>query len=231
MKELSVRLTPWETIAGWIYYAFQLFVLGLIVGAVNHLLGNPLSNAEMNILCFIINFAAIAVIFRKYLWGNLKTAMAKPGRTIGYALCGFVLYYVCSIVVSIMILMLNPNYANANDTNISGMLQEHTLLMTLCTVVLVPIAEETLYRGLMFGGIYPKNKVLAYVVSMSVFSLIHVVGYIGVYDPGMLVLSFFQYLPAGFFLAWTYVQTDSIVGSTLMHMIINLIAVCVMQAM
>ena len=229
MKKLSITLTHNETIAGWIYYAFQLLVLGLLLTLANMALNYPLSLTQLNILCFVINFLITTVIFRKFLWKNIQIAIKNPGRTIGYMFCGFVLYYVASVVIGIIIVLLYPNFINANDSAIGDMLQESFWPMLLSTVILVPITEEILYRGLIFGRIYRRNPVLGYLSSMFVFALIHVVGYIGTYDPSMLAISVLQYLPAGFFLAWVYVQTDSIVSCTLMHMLINLIGTLAMR--
>lgn len=229
MNKLSVTLTNDEKIAGWIYYAFQLLLLGLILTLANMALNYPLTITQVNVLCFVINFVVTTVIFRKFLWKNLRIAIKDPGRTIGYMFCGFVLYYVASMVIGIIIALINPDFANANDTTIADMLQESFWPMFLSTVVLVPIVEETFYRGLIFGSIYRRNKFLGYLSSMLVFALIHVVGYIGTYDPSLLALSVLQYLPAGFFLAWVYVQTDSIISCTIMHMLINLIGTLAMR--
>ena len=62
----------------------------------------------------------------------------------------------------------------------------------------------------------------AYLISMTAFSAVHIVSYIGVYTPLQLVLAFFQYLPAGLWLGWCYVKSGSIYGPMVMHSLINL---------
>ena len=94
-------------------------------------------------------------------------------------------------------------------------------LMTIGTVILVPVAEECLYRALIFRNIYEKSPVWAYIVSMVLFSLAHVAGYVILADFGTLVLCFFQYLPAAFALAWAYRKSGSIYASILIHMTVN----------
>ena len=69
--------------------------------------------------------------------------------------------------------------------------------MSFATVFLVPVAEETLFRGLLFRGLYDRSPVLSWLISTVVFSLVHIAGYIGQYDPMMLLMAFLQYLPAG----------------------------------
>ena len=54
---------------------------------------------------------------------------------------------------------------------------------------------------------------------------IHVLGYIGSYDIGRLVLCFIQYLPAGLCLAWTYTKADNIAAPMVVHAIVNAVAI------
>ena len=93
----------------------------------------------------------------------------------------------------------------------------------MVTVLLVPVAEEALYRGLLFQGFQRKSRLLAYCLSTLIFAGLHVVGYIGSADLITLCLCFAQYLPAGITLAWAYEKADTIAAPMLMHMIINLI--------
>ena len=102
-------------------------------------------------------------------------------------------------------------------------------MMALCVVVLVPVVEETLYRGLLFGRLYSKNHFLGYAVGTLVFALVHVLGYVGQYDALRLGLCLLQYIPAGLALSWAYVESDSIWAPVLMHMTINLIGMLAMR--
>ena len=108
-----------------------------------------------------------------------------------------------------------------DKTRIQEMVQEHYGLMTIGTVLLVPIVEECFYRGLVFRNFYDKHPFLAYILSMVFFSLAHVLGYVTMEDFGTLVLCFIQYLPAGFALAFAYRRSGSIFASVLIHMAVN----------
>ena len=125
--------------------------------------------------------------------------------------------------------MIDPEFANVNDQSIAQMAEKHYALMVFFTVLLVPITEETLYRGLLFQGLQRKSRVLAYLVSVSVFAWIHVMGYIGSFDALTLVLCFVQYLPAGAILALAYEKTDTIITPILIHIIINQIGISAMR--
>jgi membrane protease YdiL (CAAX protease family) len=93
--------------------------------------------------------------------------------------------------------------------------------MLIGVVFLVPVTEEMLYRGLIFRELLHTSKAAAYLVSMAAFAAIHVLGYIGSYDIGRLVLCFIQYLPAGLCLAWAYAKSDSLFAPVLIRALIN----------
>ena len=95
------------------------------------------------------------------------------------------------------------------------------MLMSIGTVLLVPVVEEMLFRGVLFGRLYQKNCFLAYALSTILFSCIHIVGYLGVYAPTDLFLSFLQYVPAGICLAWSYAKSGCIWAPILIHIAVN----------
>ena len=229
MKKLSVPMNPSETVLGWFYFVFQLLFLSVILVVINTLLSEPLTLTQLNILLFLINFFCIMLIFRKFLWKNMQNTFRFPFTTLKTAGVGFLLYYGFSMLVNMVVFFLDPEFANVNDSNIDQMLQENFTLMGVCTVLLVPIVEETLYRGLLFRGLYNKHALLGYVLSTVIFAAIHVVGYIGTYDAFTLCLCFAQYLPAGIFLGWAYVKADSIWAPILIHMTVNQIGILAMR--
>lgn len=218
-----------ERYAGWFYLAFQLLVLPEILVLGNYLLPKPLDATQLNIVLFIINFAAIVGIFHKFLWNGLKVACKNLWRTLKSAFLAFCVYYVSNLLINTLIFRWAPWFYNVNDQSIGSMAAQSFTLMTVCVVILVPVVEETLYRGLLFGRLYARNKYLGYIASVAVFAAIHVIGYVGSYSGAHLALCFLQYLPAGFALAWAYEEADSIWAPILMHMTINFIGMAAMR--
>lgn len=218
-----------ERYAGWFYFGFQLLVLPELLMLLNSLLPRPMGNAELNITLFCLNFVVIWAIFHNYLWNSLSYACKNLWRTLKSAFLAFSVYYVSNILINLMILRLMPSFYNVNDSQIDSMASQNYTLMTICVVLLVPVVEETLYRGLLFGRLYAKKKWLGYTVSVLVFALIHVLGYVGQYGIVQLLLCLVQYIPAGVMLAWAYEESDTIWAPILMHMTINFIGMAQMR--
>ena len=221
MIKHSVKLTPNEFVFGCVYYVLQLLIVPAILVVINMLLGNPYSEVVINFGYFAINFIVVTLIFHKFLLGNLRIFLEHPWYHLRCAGIGLLMYFAGNLVVSMVILWIDPEFANLNDMTIMEMVQEHFGLMTLGTVVFVPLAEECFYRGLIFRGLYDKSPVASYILSMVIFSLAHVVGYVTMADFGTLVLCFFQYLPAAFALSWCYRRCGCIFAPILVHMAVN----------
>lgn len=224
-KSFSGSLTNQETIGGFIYLAFELICLSGILSWINGQLDHPLNKAELNFVFYLVNFIAILLIFHDFLGRGLKQVTQHPAIFCQAVILGIVAYYACHWATTWIIRYFVPGFSNYNDKAIAGMLSGNFFLMTVGTVILVPPVEECLFRGLIFRNLYGKSRWAAYIVSILVFAIIHIIGYIGTYTPAQLLMAFLQYLPAGLCLAWTYTKADTIFAPIVMHGIINAVAI------
>ena len=224
---MTVSLTRKEASWGWRYMLFQLLVLPELLRLVAQLPGVRLDTAAINLLYFSINFLAVLLICGRFLLENLFSV--TPGRLLACAGVELVAYWLLSFAVTWLILLIYPDFYNVNDASVSSMADSNFLLTVIGTVVLVPIAEEVFYRGILFGTLYQIHKLLGYAVSILVFALIHVMQYVGSYPIDLLALCLLLYLPAGLCLAVAYEKSDSILCPILMHTVINAIGVYAMR--
>ena len=215
---MPITLTSNEKRTGCAYLAISLFLLPGLISLL------PLNAAGQNLVYYLLNFTAVVGIFRKFLRMNLLVALDRVFPVIWYGILGYLGYQTLGELLNILIYTLSPGFVNFNDVTVALMIRENPVL-ALCVILLVPVAEETLYRGLLFRGLYGKNAVFAYLASMVFFAAIHVAGYIGTLSPLHLLLSFLQYLPAGYCLCFAYRHSGIILCPILIHMAINAMAV------
>ena len=227
MKKRTVSPCPSsrETVSGFCYLAFQMLLLPSLLYFVNDHLAQPLREAELNFVFYLVNFIAMLVIFHDFLSRSLSQAFQHPIVLCEAVILGFVAYYACFYATDWLVSLLVPSFSNYNDEAIAQMRQSNSFLMLIGTVVLVPPVEECLYRGLIFRNLYKKSHLAAYLVSMVAFACIHILGYIGQYSPLELVMAVLQYLPAGLCLAWSYVRGDTIFASILIHAAVNYVTI------
>ncbi len=215
--------------AGWMYWFISLFLLPIILPSVNSLLEKPLTDPWLNFVYYCLNLGVLGWLFLSLLKESLEIAGKHLPAVLVTALVCFFLYRLCAILFGLLITWLEPGFSNVNDTNIAQQLSENFFAMAVGTVILVPTAEELLHRGLVFGSLYPKNRLLAYVLSALLFAAIHVVGYVGAFPPLTLLLCFVQYLPAGLILALSYEKSGTIVTPILIHTLVNLMGLLALR--
>ena len=224
-SNLTVSLTHNETRNGLVYMAISLIALPWLLSEGNAYLADPLSQGKINFIYYFVNFGVMVWICRKFLTQSLNYALKIPFPVIWYAVLGYLGSKALGELLGILTLLVYPRFSNVNDATITTMLREDSQLIIWGTVFLVPVVEELFFRGLIFRNLWNKNHVAAYLVSMALFSLLHVAGYLGAYSPVHLLMCFLQYLPASFCLCWCYCQTGTIITPILMHALTNAMSV------
>ena len=228
MKHQLPKLSTTETVLGIAFLFAQMLLIPIAIGLFLLLFRIRVTEAELNALCFGANFVCAIVIFHGYWRRSVRALADRWLSVLGTALKYFVLNYGATILLNILILRLDPDFANANDQSIAAMTADAKWLISICVVLLVPPVEEILYRGIVFGKLYEKSRFWGYFVSVVLFASIHVLGYIGTVSPTRLLLCFLQYVPPGYCLARAYCRSGNLFAPILMHSAINLIAVLLM---
>lgn len=226
---ISASLTGRETRFGWAYFFVHLVVLGSLLSALNGLLANPLSGPELNFVFYFINFVAVILIFRRFLWTSVRHALRHPALLCQAVILGLAAYYACTYTLTRIVTFFDPDFSNLNDAAVTALGRDNWPLMAMGTGLLVPTAEECFYRGLVFRPLYSRSPVAAYAVSMVVFAAVHVVGFVETATPLRLLFCLLQYLPAGLCLAWSYTKAGTIFAPIVIHALINTRSIWVLR--
>lgn len=211
-----------EQLLGWSFYVFQLMVLSSLLNSLNGMLKQPFSRAEINFAYSALTFVACLWIYRDFLRSNLRPVQDHPILCLQAVILALVAYWFTFEAVNRVVSFVSPDYVNLNDKAILSMGKDHPTLILLSAGFLAPLAEECVFRGLVFRSLWRTSPVAAYLISIVAFSAIHLLGYVGVYSPLHLALAFLQYLPAGAWFAWCYTKSGTIFGPIVTHCVINL---------
>lgn len=218
-----LSLLPMEMGLGWLYLAAEFLLIPPLIYTLGGLFGG-FSDATANFIYYLTNALCCGLIFRRLLHQSLEQAGKHPGQLLLCSVGAFLVYQICFHVLDWIMRSMMPGFSNVNDDAILTMVSSAPVLMGIGTIVLVPIAEECLFRGLLFVPMYRKNHALGYILSTLAFSAIHVVGYIGIYPPKLLLLCFLQYIPAGLLLGWACAVSGSLFTPMLVHSAINAVS-------
>lgn len=217
------KLSDRTAFLGWGWFAFELlFLPGLLLDWLGRL---NLGDAQVNFIYYFLNFFVCFSIFREFLKENLKKAAKNLPAFLGTVALGFGGYYLANTLLGGLLELAAPGFANVNDQNIAAMFARSPWLMAIGTVLLVPLAEECLFRGLLFSRLYARGKALAFWVTAACFATVHVAGYLGQYSPLVLGICFAQYLIPSLILCWSYANSGTVFAPIFLHTAINAMAV------
>ena len=214
-----------ERTLGWGYALLCGVFLSPVLNYICSAVGITLSPALLNLTYFGVNFLVVVLLFHRFLARTCKALLDRTLRICFIAAGLFVVYLMVSQLQGRLIAWLKPDFFNINDQSVSAIAEDYYLPALICTVFLVPITEECLHRGAIFGSLFKKNIVAAYLVSTVLFSLVHIDGLFGTADLPTLAFSFLQYIPAGLCLAAAYHLSGSVIAPILIHMAVNAIGI------
>ncbi len=226
--EFTLSLSSRNQKLGWAYLMFELLILPSILFTFGAAIGIT-SDAVLNCIYYVINFIVCLLLFHSLLRHSMQNAAAHPSNTLITAGFGFILFQLANLLIGSLIITLIPEFSNVNDSAVVTMVNETPLPMLICVGFLVPVAEECLFRGVLFVPLYRKSAWKAYVLSVLFFAAIHVVGYIGLYPIKILAACYLQYIPAGLVLCWALAKTDSLVTPILIHCAVNLFSILTLR--
>ena len=211
-------LSPGRIKALWCWMAFQYLLLPQMV---SFALGVFCSDALVNFVYHLLSFLGVVLILGKSLLSSFHRAAIRWKSCLLTIAAALAAYYVCFFGVSALVSRFAPEFGNRNDEAMLRYFAESFPLTAAVTILLAPVTEEVLFRGLLFSGLRRKNRLGAYLVSCLSFAFIHVAGYLGTYSTAQFFLALAQYLPAGLILAWSYEKSQSIAAPIFVHMVIN----------
>ena len=221
------RLTRSETIAGWLYLPFYLVILNLLLQLANDKFSLGMTAITINIVYFAVNLLAVFLIFHGFLRQSFFGG--HFWNFVQALVLGFAMYYAGTWVLQFALSKLAPGFTIYNNETVGALITDNQYVMMAVTILVAPIIEETLVRGLVFGSIQPTSRVMAYIVSVVLFTLMHNWQYFLVYPAKQVLLSCIPYLPASVALAWTYEKAGTIWASISLHAIVNALSFGLLQ--
>lgn len=222
-RNIGLKMTKNQYVLGWLYLPFYLVLLGLGLRLLAGVLGLEVTNFQLNLTYFAINFVVILSIYHSFLRKSLRGFTEHFWQFVQVVILGFALYYFVSFALTMLVDLLDGTLPQFNDEVVGSYVAENPKVMMICTIVVAPIVEEVLIRGVIFGSVHGKSRILAFVLSGWVFCAMHVWRFA---DAGLWAMfrSALQYIPASVALGWTYEKSGTIWGSIVLHAIINAIA-------
>lgn len=165
------------------------------------------------------------VVLIVFIIGARKTQLATFNLSFFKAkdLARLVLSYLVIFATNLLgslLLRLTNEATTSNQSILNGLVQNSSLISTFFLLVLIaPICEEILCRGIIPKKIFRGKEKLGFVVGAIVFALLHMPTNL----PSVII-----YGGMSTVLTWTAYKTERLEMSILLHMILNGIAFCLL---
>ena len=231
-KQASLYMTAGEQIAGVVFFVIYLLVLPFatspIFRFIERLIDMNIPQHVENLIYYYVLFAVTVVIFHGFLGRttrNFFDRFAFSGKTVLVGLIGF--YGLNELVYRLVNLVITSR-TNLNDTTISAQIDDAPRSTLLIIIFLAPFVEEVLFRGLVFGNLKNKSRLLAYVVSCALFAFLHVWQFAVVHQDVTYFLLCVQYLVPGLVLAWAYEHSGTLWSAIAVHAVVNALSALTM---
>ena len=224
-RKSGAYMSTGEQIAGTVFFAVYLLVLPFaarpLFGLAELLLGITISDALKTLIYYYILLALTVIIFHGFLGRTSQRLLDNLDGAAKTVLAGLVALYGLNELAYRLIHMAVGTRTNLNDITISARAGGAPHMTLLIVVLLAPFVEETLFRGLVFGGLKDRSRLLAYAASCALFALLHVWQFaVAGRDPAYFLLML-QYVIPGLVLAWAYEHAGTLWASIGLHAGVN----------
>lgn len=215
------QLTAEEQRVGWVFFALYLFVFPFLVGLVTRFLDEHLELGFTAAQSSAIYYAAILLLLVATFWNFLKNAFRilrdNTRRNVFALAAGAVGGLALTVAVSLIPLPVeNPVIG---DYRAQFFLSPG--FTTAVVMFLRPMAEEILFRGLLFSSLRKKNRAVAYAVSVGLYAVMAVWQFM-IPDGGPLYLLLaLRYLPLAAAATWAYDVGGSVFTPMALRVILN----------
>ena len=218
------RMTRLQAALGWIYLPVHILVLPLLLSLYASV-SPDFDEVSVNLVYHGAGIVFVLCVMLPYLRGQFDMLLDHPGLCLmTLALC-FAAVYVFSVALGALFLYLLEDLPeNPNNAAVAALAGQNYGVIRALSVFLGPVTEEVLFRGVAFGTLRKRSRLLAYSVSALLFGIYHVWQFVLLYADPMILLYTLQYLPFALLLDRCYERSGSLWTCIFFHMSYNAMA-------
>ena len=203
-----------------------IFLIGLVLSQLPLILSALLSARQFPLLQSGLLVALLSVaILSVFIFSARKTEIATfnlsffKAKDLARLVLSYLVIFTSNLFGSALLRLMNES-TTSNQSTINNLVQNSSLISSFFLLVLIaPICEEILCRGIIPKKIFRGKEKLGYLVGAVVFALLHTPTNL----PSLLI-----YGGMSTVLTWTAYRTERLEMSILLHMILNGIAFCLL---
>ncbi len=192
-----------------------------------------LANLVVNCIIGLLTTILSIFLLRQFLKENFKALLANIKQSALWTFpIGLFLVYGLSILGNLLVVLLTgtPDSEATNQVIVESMFASWPAFMFIQAVILAPIYEELLFRGLVFRSLSRYSLILAHTVSAVTFGLLHTYTYILQGDLVQLIHTI-PYALMGLAFSIGYAKTGNIYVSIAIHALNNFVSFLIISSL
>ena len=217
--------TIWQEVLNrgkWVLILLVAFVLSQFpIGLALFLANKQFPILQSGLLVGALSIVVLIVFIigaRKIQLATFNLSFFKA-KDLARLVLSYLVIFATNLLGSLLLRLTNEATTN-NQSILNGLVQNSSLISTFFLLVLIaPICEEILCRGIIPKKIFRGKEKLGFVVGAIVFALLHMPTNL----PSVII-----YGGMSTVLTWTAYKTERLEMSILLHMILNGIAFCLL---
>ena len=217
--------TIWQEVLNrgkWVIILLVAFLLSQFpIGLALFLASNQFPILQSGLLVGALSIVVLIIFIicaRKTQLATFNISFFKA-KDLARLVLSYLVIFATNLLGSLLLRLTNEGTTN-NQSILNGLVQNSSLISTFFLLVLIaPICEEILCRGIIPKKIFRGKEKLGFVVGAIVFALLHMPTNL----PSVII-----YGGMSTVLTWTAYKTERLEMSILLHMILNGIAFCLL---
>lgn len=215
------QLTRQEQLRGLIFFLLYFLVFPVLKMGVewffDHFFGLYLSEAMSAVVYYCIMGVLTVLVFGSFLKNGLEILRDFLPENLFAAVTGLV----GAGVLHLLVMLLPWPLENPDRISWAEQYAYSPAATVVIVVVLMPLIDEVLFRGLVFGSLRRYSRPLAWAASVVLFMLYSVWTFAVAYGDARYLVLAFQYLPMALALTWCYDRGGSIWSAAVLHAVLD----------
>jgi len=222
-KRWRPQLTREEQNRGYVFFALFFLVFPVLKMAVewafDHFFGLYLSEAVSAAVYYYIMAVLTMVVFWSFLCNSGRILMNFLPENLFALITGFL----GGQLLAFLFQFLPWPVEDPNPIVWAEQYAYSPAATILIVVILVPIVEEVLFRGLLFGSLRKRSRTTAWIASVVLFAVYSVWTFAVANGDARYLILALRYLPMSVALTWCYDRGGSVWSAALLHAIFHAI--------
>ena len=216
-RDWKKALTTGQICRGAVLLLSFVLVFPYLMACIQQFFSGDYSAAQAGVIYYLLSAALCFLLLWGYLAREMDALLKRPGDNAVALALGLL-----GAAAGSGILILLP-FPISNPVKLDWTAE--FALSPAATVVIVaflmPLVQEILFRGVVFGAVRGRNRALAYLLSTLIFGLSSCWQWaVNLGDPRYFLLVF-QYVPLSLAACWCYERGGSVWTAAALHMLYN----------